>query len=116
MSEQERLYLVHILECLDRIKAYLPKSKTEFLDDTMRQDALIRTLQVLAESTKHLSDDVKVAHPEVDWRAIAGLRNVLVHEYLEVDLDELWRIATRDLLQLRIAAQDALKGAGDETK
>jgi uncharacterized protein with HEPN domain len=112
MTERQRLYLAHIVECLDRIDDYLPDTKAQFLDDTMRQDALIRTLQVLAESTKRLSDDVKDSRPEVDWAAIAGFRNVLVHEYLGVDLDEVWKVATRDLSQLRTTVQDALKVMG----
>lgn len=108
MKDRQQLYLAHVIECLDRIDEYLPATKTEFLDDTMRQDALIRALQVLAESTKRLSEDFKKSRPEVDWRAIAGLRNILVHEYLQVDLHEVWSIATRDLSQLRDAVEDEL--------
>ena len=108
MKARQRLYLTHVLECVDRIEDYLPKTKAEFLDDTMRQDALIRALQVLAESTKRLSEEFKNSRPEVDWRAIAGLRNILVHEYLQVDLDEVWTIATRDLSQLRDAVENEL--------
>lgn len=108
MKDRQQLYVAHVIECLDRIDEYLPASKTEFLDDTMRQDALIRALQVLAESTKRLSEDFKNSRPEVDWRAIAGLRNILVHEYLQVDLNEVWSIATRDLSQLRAAVEDEL--------
>ncbi len=55
MTERQPLYFAHILECLDRIDDYLPDAKSEFLEDTMRQDALVRTLQVLAESTKRLT-------------------------------------------------------------
>ncbi|MGH2751293.1 MAG: HepT-like ribonuclease domain-containing protein [Actinomycetota bacterium] len=67
---------------------------------------------MLAESTKRLSDDVKDSRSEVDWAAIAGFRNVLVHEYLGVDLGEVWQVATRDLSQLRTAVEDALKAMG----
>jgi uncharacterized protein with HEPN domain len=110
VKDRQRLYLSHVIECLDRIDVYVPKTKDEFLDDTMRQDALIRALQVLAESTKRLSKEFKNSRPEVDWRAIAGLRNILVHEYLEIDLHEVWTIATRDLSQLRTAVEEALNG------
>lgn len=110
MRDRQRLYLSHVIECLDRIDGHLPDTKPEFLGDTMRQDALIRALQVLAESTKRLSQEFKNSRPEVDWRAIAGLRNILVHEYLEIDLHEVWTIATRDLSQLRAAVEEALNG------
>lgn len=108
MTDRQRLYLSHVAECLDRIDDYLPDSKERFLEDTMRQDALIRALQVLAESTKRLSEEFKRSRPEVDWRAVAGLRNILVHEYLQVDLNEVWAVATRDLSELRDAVEDEL--------
>ncbi len=66
------------------------------------QDAVLRNLQVLAESTQRLSDQLKTAHAEVPWREIAGLRNILVHDYLGVDLEHVWRILERDLPKLKV--------------
>ncbi len=61
---------------------------------------LSETLQVLAESTKHLSVEAKSSRPHIDWDAIAAFRNVLVHEYFDVDIDEIWRVVTNDLPEL----------------
>jgi uncharacterized protein with HEPN domain len=97
LSERDRTYLAHILECIERIESYTSGTKQSFLDDVKAQDATIRNLQVLAESTKRLSAETKALRDDVDWSAIAGLRNVLVHDYLEVDLDQLWTAVTRDL-------------------
>jgi len=67
----------------------------------MVQDAIVRNLQTLAESTQRLSDKAKQRKPEVDWRAIAGFRNVVVHDYLGVDLERIWHIAECDLPSLK---------------
>jgi uncharacterized protein with HEPN domain len=65
------------------------------------QDAVLRNLQTLAESTQRLSENFKGKHPEVDWYKISGFRNVLVHDYLGVDLEMVWKITERDLPNLK---------------
>jgi uncharacterized protein with HEPN domain len=72
------------------------------------QDAVLRNLQVLAESTQRLSDVSKSAQPDIDWRRIAAFRNVLVHDYLGVDLEIIWRIVQEDLPMLKTAIQSLL--------
>jgi len=64
------------------------------LNRELIQDAVLRNLQTLAESTQRISDELKALHPEVDWRAIAGFRNVLVHDYLGINLDRVWEIVS----------------------
>jgi len=68
---------------------------------TLVQDAVIRNLQVMTESTQRISDAFKKQHPKVDWRALAGFRNVLVHDYLGVDKDRVWQIVEHDLPELK---------------
>lgn len=68
----------------------------------MVQDAIVRNLQTLSESTQRLSDKTKQKRPLVDWRAIAGFRNVVVHDYLGVDLERIWHIVESDLPSLKI--------------
>ena len=72
-----------------------------FFADTMIQDAVIRNLQVLAESTQRLSESTKVSHPEVPWHEIAGFRNVVVHGYLGIDLKQIWLIVEQNLEELQ---------------
>ena len=62
--------------------------------DYVLQDAVLRILQTLAESTQRIGDRLKALHPEVDWRAIAGFRNVLVHDYLGINLVRVWEIVS----------------------
>jgi uncharacterized protein with HEPN domain len=108
--KDDRLYLIHIRECIERIERYTAGGREEFLVSTLVQDAAVRNLQILAESTKRLSRTVREAHPEVDWRAIDGLRNVLVHDYLGVDVERVWQIVERDLPALKQKVTVILSG------
>lgn len=85
--KDDRLYLIHIFECMERIEAYTQEGKSEFFHQTIVQDAVLRNLQIMTESTQHFSASFKVRHPELDWKAMAGLRNILVHNYLGIKLE-----------------------------
>jgi uncharacterized protein with HEPN domain len=61
------------------------------------QDAIIRNPQVLCESVRRIDTAYKDSHAEIDWKAIAGMRNVLVHDYFDVDFVAVWDVVTRDL-------------------
>jgi len=65
-----------------RIEQYCQDGEDAFRASELVQDAVLRNLQTLAESTQRISDRLKASHPEVEWRVIAGFRNVLVHDYL----------------------------------
>jgi uncharacterized protein with HEPN domain len=71
-----------------------------FLNDELRQDAIIRQLTILGEAGKHVSADYRAAHPEIPWQKIAGFRDVVIHQYFRVKLPEVWRIVTEDLAAL----------------
>jgi uncharacterized protein with HEPN domain len=101
--KDDRLYLIHITECIERIERYTAAGHAAFLADTMIQDAVLRNLHTLSESTQQLSDALKARHPEVDWPNIAAFRNVIVHDYLDVDLAQIWHIVERDLPDLKRA-------------
>jgi len=108
--KDDRLYLIHIKECIERIESYVAgKDKRQFLDSTLIQDAIIRNLQVLAESTQRLSDDTKESQNRVDWFKIAGFRNVLVHDYLGIEIERVWNILEKDLPVLKEAVKSMLE-------
>jgi len=65
------------------------------------QDAVIRNLQVLAESAKRLSDAAKSTHPAIHWTGIAGFRNMVVHDYFSVDLGVVWKIVAENVPALK---------------
>ena len=99
--KDDKLYLIHISECIAHIEQYVSEGREKFMDSSLIQDGVLRNLQILAESTQRLSDSLKAQHPEIDWRAISGFRNVLVHDYLGVDIDNVWKIVQRDLPELK---------------
>ncbi|MFT5368884.1 MAG: hypothetical protein ACI8V2_003857 [Candidatus Latescibacterota bacterium] len=90
--KEDRIYLTHILECIQRIEDYTKGNKTHFKESILIQDAVLRNLQTMSESTQHISDALKADYPDVDWRAISGFRNVLVHNYFGIDLDRVWEV------------------------
>jgi uncharacterized protein with HEPN domain len=107
--KDDRLYLIHISECIERIESYIGNiDKKQFLDSTLLQDATIRNLQILAESTQCLSDAAKENMSDIDWFKIAGFRNVLVHDYLGVDIERVWNILEKDLPALKNAVKKML--------
>ena len=108
--KDDRLYLIHVHESIARIKEYTAEGREAFFADTRTQDAVLRNLQTLAESTQRLSADLKAAHPEVDWRGISGLRNILVHDYLGINLVRVWEIVERDLPVLKGQIETLLRG------
>ncbi len=107
--KDDKLYLIHIRECIERVEKYTADGKDSFLASTLIQDAVMRNLQTMAESTQRLSNAAKQSHPEVDWYKISGFRNVLVHGYLGVDLERLWIIIERELESLKRAIISMLK-------
>ena len=110
--KDDRLYLIHISECIDRITQYTVGGEADFKNSTLIQDAVIRNLQTLAESSQRVSSNLKASHPDVPWRDIAGFRNVLVHQYLGIDLDYVWRVIADDIPVLNKWINVALQDLG----
>ena len=103
------MYLRHILECIRRVEENIAPGYATFMASHTLQDAVLRNLQTMAESTQRLSAVAKQAHPEVEWRALSGFRNVLVHNYLGIDLEQIWAAVHRDLPILKAAAATQLR-------
>ncbi len=107
--KDDRVYLRHILECIRRIEEDTSDGREHFLSTHTLQDAVLRNLQTLSESTQRLSEKTKTQGPNIEWRRIAAFRNVLVHDYLGVDLDRIWEVVQRDVPELKQTVTEILK-------
>jgi len=103
VTKDPRVYLAHILECIQKIERFTVDGEDRFLGDALVQDAVLRNFEVIGEAAKRLDDAYRSAHPEIPWRALAGLRDVLIHQYEGVDLEKVWAIVEGDLPGLRKA-------------
>ena len=109
--KDDSIYLKHILDSIRRIEEDTSEGREKFLAAHTLQDAVLRNLQTLSESAKRLSDPLKTSHPEIEWRRITAFRNILVHDYLGIDLDRIWRIVQHDVPQLKRSC-DSTAGIG----
>jgi uncharacterized protein with HEPN domain len=103
--KNNRIYLIHIRDCLTRIKDYTSEGKESFFEDLKTQDAVIRNLEIMSESVNKLPSEWTDAHPETKWEKIRGLRNRLAHEYLNVTLKVIWDIIEIDLPEFEITIE-----------
>lgn len=107
--KDDKLYLIHITECIERIEEYIAGGRGVFMGSSLIQDAVLRNLQTMAESTQRISDSLKTLHPDVPWRDISGFRNILVHDYLGLDLEYIWQTIEHELPSLKCQIKTMLE-------
>jgi uncharacterized protein with HEPN domain len=108
--KDDRVYLKHILRCIARIEEYTAAGRESFFSSHLIQDGVIRNLPTLAESSQRLSERIRMSQSMVDWKGLAGFRNVLVHDYLGVDLEYVYRAVEQDVPRLKLACEGTLQG------
>lgn len=95
-------YLSDILEAVNRIQDYtIGMDYDVFLDDLKTRDAVIRNLEVIGEATKQVGDDIRQQFPDVPWKEMAGVRDILIHHYFGVNFEIVWSIIRTELSTLR---------------
>lgn len=101
MPRDSRVYLEDILTACARVRRYLSgMTRAALAQDEKTVDAVVRNLEIIGEAVKQLPADVRGLAPNVEWRKIAGLRDILIHAYFGVDLDILWDVATNKVPEL----------------
>jgi len=108
--KDDKLYLIHVSECIDRIESYVSAGRDPFFKSRMEQDAVVRNFEIMGEAVKNMSDKFKQSHPEIPWKRVAGFRDILIHDYMGVDVNEVWKIVERDLPILKSQISQLLKG------
>jgi uncharacterized protein with HEPN domain len=107
----ERERLVDILEAIEKIEKYASQGKDEFERNELVQMWIVHHLQIIGEAASRLSGDFKEAHPDVAWKQIIGMRNILVHGYFEIDLEIVWAVVEDHLPELKRRMSDILGSA-----
>jgi uncharacterized protein with HEPN domain len=97
----DRDRLQDILDAIHSIGKYAQEGRDRFEKDELIQNWIVHHLQIIGEASNKLSEDIKVAHPAVPWSAMIGMRNILVHEYMGIDLGEVWTTVEYDLPALQ---------------
>jgi len=101
MTKDPRVYLAQILERIERIIRFTEAGKKDFMCNPLIQDAVIRNFEVIGEAAKRIPEDYRMKHPLIPWRALAGFRDVLIHQYEGVSIVDVWQFIERDLPGLK---------------
>lgn len=95
------LYIVHMLECIGYIEQCIARGEETVRNDPLTRGAFIRYFQELSESAKRLPENVRTEMKPLPWQNIVGLRNILVHDYLWIEVDILIAVARKEILDLK---------------
>jgi uncharacterized protein with HEPN domain len=102
VSKDPLVYVGHILESIEDIESFLADvTEADFMSSSEKQSAVTWKLVVIGESVANLPDDFKGQYPAIPWAQIKAARNILVHEYFRLDVQEVWNIAVDDLPKLK---------------
>ena len=106
---KEKFFLSHIIESIDLVKEYLENvSMNDFYNSIPTQDMVYRRLEIIGEAVKNISTDFKNQHPGINWKKIAGMRDVLIHNYFGIDAELAWKAAVEELPKLEIQIRSIL--------
>lgn len=105
--KDDKIYIEHILQSIERIESYIyGKNHKWFAEDYLTQDAVIRQLEIIGEATKRISPTLRSINPHIPWQDMAGMRDILIYNYIDVDIDIVWKTASESIPELKILVSD----------
>lgn len=101
-KRDESVFFEDILASIEKIVEYMEGlTEKEFEENSEKQDAVIRRIEIIGEAVKNISNETRGKYPDVRWREIAGMRDVVIHQYFGVTIGLVWRVATSDIPGLK---------------
>lgn len=102
-------YINHIHDSLLKITKYISTHNfNEFLNNDWDRDAVIRNLEIIGEAATNTTDEFKNKHPNIEWRKIKNFRNILAHDYADIDINVVWTIITINIPELQKQIEELL--------
>jgi len=102
MKKDPKIFLGHVIESIEDIEKYTKgQTKEKFAKAKMMQDAVIRKFEIIGEAVKNLPPPFRKKYPKIAWRDIAGMRDILIHEYFGININVVWKTVQEDLPNLK---------------
>jgi uncharacterized protein with HEPN domain len=109
-SRSVMLYLVDILEFIEKIEEYVKGVQAiDFFSNQEKQDAVIRRIEIIGEATKKIPLEIRQSYPDVPWKQIMAMRNIAIHHYFGVSPELIWQVAIQDAAELKPVIQQLIK-------
>lgn len=112
----DRARLLDILEAIEKIEQRATTSKEQFLANELLQVWMIHHIQIIGEAAAHLPSSVRACSPSIPWEDVIAMRNVLVHQYFGIDLEEVWSTLVSEIPQLKTSMEGLLQNLPNELR